>query len=152
MDVVKVPPVVAGLLRGFPDVNADEQAFPFLTVDERGFPHVALLSRSETDLAPDDEAVLAVVASRRTRANLERDGCAGLIAVSGTSAHYLKLRVVRTIAERDLLGCALEVDDHKEDSIGIPLVPMGFRATAKVEQMEGWSASADMLRRLAEAS
>jgi hypothetical protein len=145
---VTVPAAVAELLRGFPDVGSDEQAFPFLTVDDRGYPHVALLSRSEMDVSPVGDEVLAVIASPRTCANLRRDGRAGLIAVGGESAHYLKLHVVRTDEVDGLMGWALEVDEHKEDTLGIPLVPMGFPATAEVAQMEHWEASAEVLRQL----
>jgi hypothetical protein len=147
--VMTVPAVVAGLLRGFPDIGSDEQAFPFLTVDAQGFPHVALLSRSEMDVAPGDAELLAAIASTRTVANLRRDGRAGLIAIGGTSAHYLKLHVVRTVEIESLTGWALVVDEHKEDSLGIPLVPMGFHATAEVAEMEHWTSSAVVLRELA---
>ena len=84
---MSVPAGLARLLAGRPAIGAREQAFPFLTVDEGGFPHVALLSRAEVGVSPDGSEVLAVVAGRRTRANLERDRRAGLIAVGGTTAH-----------------------------------------------------------------
>jgi hypothetical protein len=152
MVVMTVPSAVVALLRGFPEVGSDEQAFPFLTVDDQGFPHVALLSRSEMDVDPSENEVLAAIASTRTRANLHRDGRAGLVAVGGTSAHYLKLHVVRSIEAEGMSGWALEVDDYKEDSLGIPLSPMGFPATSAVAQMERWSSSAAVLRRLGATS
>ncbi|HWG02334.1 MAG TPA: hypothetical protein VG164_10890 [Trebonia sp.] len=125
-----VPAGLARLLAGRPDVGAAEQAFPLLTVDDAGFPHVALLSKAEIDVTPDGSAVLAVIASRRTRANLGRDGRAGLIAIGGTVAHYAKLSVVRAIDTPAALGCVLRVAEHKADSLGIPLSPIGFVTTA----------------------
>jgi hypothetical protein len=147
--VVTVPDDLAALLEGAPEVDADEQAFPFLTVDEGGFPHVALLSRSELDVTPGRTEVLVAVGSPRTTANLRRDGRAGLIAVGGTVAHYAKLRVVRSIESRGLLGCALAVVEHKADSLGIPLEPIGFRTSAEIARLERWEASAQVLRALA---
>jgi hypothetical protein len=145
---VRVPEALGRLLDGRPAVGVTEQAFPFLTVDEAGFPHVALLSRAELGVSPGGE-VLAVVASTRTRSNLERGGMAGLIAVEGTTAHYAKLRVVRTIEAGPVLGCALAVAEHKADSLGIPLSPVSFTTTARIAQAEDWAASDRLLRALA---
>jgi hypothetical protein len=150
--VVRVPEALAGLLRGTPGIGAHERAFPFITVDERGYPHVALLSRSELDVPPDGAEVLAAIGSPRTRANLERDGRAGLVAIAGTVAHYVKLRVTRRLEADGLLGCALEVVEHKGDSLGIPLESIGFRTTAELSRSERWDLSARMLRRLADRS
>lgn len=143
-----VPGELARLLAGRPDVGAAEQAFPFLTVDEAGFPHVALLSRAEVDVTQGGSEILAVVASSRTRANLTRDGRAGLIAVGGSVAHYAKLRLVRTIDAPAALGCALEVTEYKADSLGIPLSPMGFVTTPEIARLEDWEASEQLLRAL----
>lgn len=147
-----VPEDLAALLRGAPGVDAHEQAFPFLTVDAAGFPHVALLSRSELDVTPDGAEVLAVVGSPRTRANLERDGRACVMAIAGTVAHYAKLRVTRRIERDGLLGCACEVVEHKGDSLGIPLEPIGFHTTAELSRSERWEVSAGVLRELAESA
>jgi len=134
-----VPAALAGLLDGRPTVGTREQAFMFLTVDQAGFPHVALLSRAE----------LAVVAGRRTRANLERDGRAGLVAVEGTTAHYAKLRVVRTIDAGESIGCAMTLAGYQADTLGIPLSPVSFVTTAGLARLEDWAASDRLLRRLA---
>ena len=144
-----VPAELLSLLSGRPDVGEREQAFPFLTVDENGFPHVALLSRAEIEVAGAAE-ILAVVASKRTCANLRRDGRAGLIAVNGTVASYAKLRVARMIEVGNLLGCGLVVTEYKSDSLGIPLQPISFVATADIAQMESWDASERLLRNLAD--
>jgi hypothetical protein len=134
---------VAGARRGGAGV-------PVLTVDEAGFPHAALLSRAELDVSPDRSAVLAVVASTRTRANLARDGRATLIAVGGTTAHYAKLRVTGSITGTGALGCRLAVAEHTADSLGIPLSPVGFTATAGIGQLERWPDSRSLLARLRE--
>lgn len=141
-----VPDELRRLLRGFPAVDADEQAFPFLTVDEGGFPHPALLSRAE--LEPGTDGILAVIASPNTQANLRRDGRATLIAVHGTTAHYAKLRMTRWLTMDELLGCEFDVVHHKRDSLGIPLAPIGFRTTAEIAEHEHWARTAALLRRL----
>jgi hypothetical protein len=146
---LRVPAELAGLLTGAPAVGQHEQAFPFLTVDEAGFPHVALLSRSELEVTPDRRAVLAAIYSSRTRANLVRDGRAGLIAIGGTVAHYAKLRVVRTVEGDGLLGAVLELTELKDDSYGIPLEPIGFVTTEQVAAVDRWEVSARLLRELA---
>jgi hypothetical protein len=148
---VIVPDDLGRLLTGFPDIDEDEQAFPFLTVDENGFPHGALLSRSEVDVSSDNSAVLIAVGSVRTRANLERDGRAAVIAVDGTIAHYAKLRVVRSLVHDGILGCALEIFEHKRDTLGVPLSPIMFRTTAEIATLERWTVTARVLRRLDEA-
>jgi len=144
-----VPAALAGLLDGRPTVGTREQAFMFLTVDQAGFPHVALLSRAELAVSPDGREVLAVVAGRRTRANLERDGRAGLVAVEGTTAHYAKLRVVRTIDAGESIGCAMTLAGYQADTLGIPLSPVSFVTTAGLARLEDWAASDRLLRRLA---
>jgi hypothetical protein len=146
---VTVPEELAQLLRGAPEIGVHEQAFPFLTVDGDGYPHVALLSRSELDVGPGQKEVLVAVGSPRTRANLRRDGRAGLVAVAGTVAHYAKLQITRSIEMEGLLGCALEVVEHKGDSLGIALEPIGFWTSAEVARLERWDASALVLRALA---
>ncbi len=144
-----VPRELASLLAGRPDAGAAEQAFPFLTVDEAGFPHVALLSRAELDVTADGGDVLAVIASRRTRANLTRNGRAGLIAIAGTTAHYAKLRVLHAIDTPAAIGCVLQVTEHKADSLGIPLSPISFVTTPKIARAEDWDASRRLLSKLA---
>ena len=98
-----VPAEIVALREGAPVVGAREQAFPFVTVDAD---------------------VRAAVRSRRTRENLERRGRAALIAVEGRTAHYVKLRLVRSTVVHDLLACVFEVAEHKPDSMGIALPPI----------------------------
>jgi hypothetical protein len=147
---MNVPNQIAELLRGWPQPGLHEQAFPLVTVDDGGYPHVALLSRSEMDVAPGEVAVLAVIGSSRTRANLARDGKAALIATGATSAYYLKLQLLRSIEDEGAMGCAFEAVEFKEDSLGIPLTPMGFQATDDIARMEMWERSGRILSRLAE--
>ena len=149
---MRVPDQLAELLAGSPGVGQHEQAFPFLTVDEHGFPHVALLSRSELDVSPDAGEVLAAIYSTHTRANLGRDGRAGLIAVGADTAYYAKLRLTRTMALEGLFGCALEPVEVKDDSYGIPLEPIGFVTTEQVAAMDRWEVSARLLRALAQGA
>lgn len=146
-----VPAEVAGLLRGRPQVGEAEQAFPFMTVDGSGFPHVALLSRAELDITADNSALLAAVYSRRTRRNVERDGRAGLIAVEGTTAHYLKLEAVNFSQDEGLAGMVFRVSDHTADSLGIALDPIRFTPTEEIARSERWDRSQELLNRLVEA-
>lgn len=146
---MSVPDDVGALLGGFPDSDSHEQAFPVLSVDELGFPHVALLSRAELGLSTTDQEILAVVGSARTKANISRDGRATLIAIGGTTAHYLKLRLARSMLCGSALGCAFHVVGHKRDTLGIPLTPIGFRTTEALARAEQWVESRKILETLA---
>lgn len=138
---------LADLLQGLPAIACDEQAIVFVTVDEHGYLNPALLSRAELDVSASG-ALLAVVASPRTKANLGRDGAATLVAVHGTVAHYAKLREIARIEEGALLGVACEVIEHKRDSLGIELTPITFRPSETIAQLEHWKTSTRLLRAL----
>ena len=146
-----VPVVIADLLRGGPQPDAQEQAFPFLTVDAEGYPHVALLSRAELDIDDAAGEVLAVVTSTGTRGNLARDGRAALIAIEGTTAHYVKLQLTRSFEEAGAAACGFEVTWHKADTLGIPLEPIRFPATDEVARIERWEVSERLLAELGAA-
>ena len=143
-----VPDEVAELLDGSVEVGAQEQAFPFITVDAHGYPHAALLSRVEMEVGPDRADIRAALRSARTRANLERQGRALLIAVGGQTAHYVKMRLERSEVTHDLLACVFEVVDHTADSLGISLTPIGYRADAGIARAERWDLTVDALRDL----
>lgn len=147
METVRVEADLAALLRGPAEVERDEQAFMFLTVDDSGYPNPALLSRAELDVNASG-AILAVVASARTKANLLRDGRATLVAVHGTVAHYAKLRLVSRIEEGTLLAALFDVVEHKRDSVGIELSPITFRTSVAIAELEHWDSSARLLRAL----
>ncbi len=133
---MNVPEVVVELLAGRPSIGTTEQAFPLVTVDSEGFPHVCLLSRMELDVVGDE--VRAVIASRRTGANLERSGHATLIAIAGTTAHYLKLRLERQARVEGVLAAALAVVDHVADSLGITLSPITYTVPEGLDAREDW--------------
>jgi hypothetical protein len=128
---------LARLLEPWPAADRDEQAFPFVTVDEAGYPHVMLLSTAE--LLPAGGELLVAIASVTARANLARTGTATLVAADGTAAHYAKLRVRATAEHSGFAVLTCEVVWHKRDSLGIPLHPMEFRATAEVADGERWT-------------
>lgn len=138
-----IPDQVVAALAGTPVPGVPEQALPLLTVDDAGFPHVCLLSRAEVEADADE--VRVAVASTRTRANLERDGRACLLVVETTNAHYLKLRVTRALVNEGRLGAALELVEHRPDSLGIPLDPIRFTPTEALAQLEHWDLSARTL-------
>jgi hypothetical protein len=133
---MNVPDVVIELLAGHPGIGTTEQAFPFVTVDPEGFPHVCLLSRMELDVIGDE--VRAVIASRRTGANLERSGQATLIAVAGMTAHYVKLRLARQARVEGVLAAALVAVDHVADSLGITLSPITYIVPEGLDEREDW--------------
>ena len=145
---MKVPDALVALLTGTAEIGAREQAFPFVTVDDEGFPHAALLSRTELEIGPADADVRAAVRSRRTRANLEARGRAALIAVQGDTAHYVKLRLRRSVAAGDLLACVFDVVEHKPDSLGVALAPILYDVTAEIARAERWDATVDALHLL----
>ena len=133
---MNVPKEVADLLRGRPQPGHHEQAFPIVRLDDGCYPTWRCWRVPERDVAPGDMAVLAVIGSQRTRANLARTTKATLIATGATSAYYLELRLVRSIEEEGAMGCFFEGVDFKEDSVGIPLNAMGFEATDDIARME----------------
>jgi hypothetical protein len=143
-----VPAELVAMLAGAPEVGAREQAFPFVTVDADGFPHPALLSKAELEVGPNAAGLRAALRSRRTRGNLERSGHAALIAVEGRTAHYVKLRLVRSQVMHDLLACVFEVAEHKPDSLGIPLTPVTYEVTADIARAERWDETRDALAAL----
>ena len=138
-----IPDDVVAALTGMPAPGVPEQALPLLTVDDRGFPHACLLSRAEVEA--DANEVRVAIASTRSRANLERDGRACLLVVEATTAHYLKLRVSRALVHEGRLGAALELIEHRPDSLGIPLDPIRFTPTDALAQLEHWDLSAGAL-------
>jgi hypothetical protein len=149
---ISVPEELALLLATWPRPDRDEQAFPFVTVDEAGFPHVMLLCTAELLATPARDALLVAVASVNARANLARTGTATLIAADGTAAHYTKLRVHDTEEHERFTLYSCHVAHHKRDSLGIPLLPMGFRATRAVAESERWTATRAALTRRDEAA
>ena len=58
--------------------------------------------------------------------------------MEGRTAHYVKLRVARSLAVHDLLACVFEVVEHKPDSLGIPLAPVTYEVTAEITRAERW--------------
>ncbi|MFE9328482.1 hypothetical protein ACIHDR_40935 [Nocardia sp. NPDC052278] len=146
--MMPLPDEIIALLRGFPDVGAREQAFPFLSVDANGFPHSALLSRSELEPGTDGTTLLSVMASNRTRVNLQRSRSAALIAVDGSVCHHIKLQLVASVDDGDLLGCVFAMVAHKRDDIGIPMKPLTFRASTELAAQEDWQRGAAMFARL----
>jgi len=140
-----IPGAVSTLLAGIPTPGVADLVLPLLTTDADGYPHVCLLSRAEVEA--DRHEVRVAVTSRRTRANLQRDGRACLVVAEAdaATAHYLKLQVARCIEVESRLALALVVVDHTPDSLGIPLEPMRFVPNKELMESEGWAANARAL-------
>ena len=100
------------------------------------------------EVGPGAADLRAALRSRRTRANLDRDGRAALIAVEGDTAHYITLRLVRSAPVHDLLACVFEVVAHKPDSLGIALTAVTYEVTADLTRAERWDLTREALRRL----
>jgi hypothetical protein len=146
-----LPAEVAQLLAGEPAEDAWEAAAQLLTTDADGYPRMCLLSRAE--LEADRDTVRCALRARRTIANLRRDGQGLLVVVGAQSAHYIRLRVRIIIEgsgdEGGGIGVAFGVEAAEEDTLGIPLRPLMFRATSFVREQERWAGIRLLLRRLA---
>ena len=68
--------------------------------------------------------------------------------MEGRTAHYVKLRLVRSRVVHDLLACVFEVVEHKPDSMGIALTPITYEVTAEIARAERWDLTRGALRRL----
>lgn len=145
-----LPDAIVTLLAQPVAVEQPAQAFAFLTVDHQGFPHVALLSAVEL-AAGTDGTLHAVLAGTTTRANVLRTRQASLIAVEGETIHTLKLEVRRATESEGVLGVVFVVCDHKADSLGIALSPIGFRPTLEVASLEQWDRAGRVLAGLGDA-
>ena len=141
-----LPPEVRALLAGQPDDSAWEPVAHLLTTDDDGFPRVCLLSRAE--LAAGADTVSCVVRARHTIANLRRTG-QGLLAVAGgEAAYYVRLRVLATLEEGHRLAATFAVVATEQDTLGVPLRPMTFRASAALRSYERWDENRALLERV----
>jgi hypothetical protein len=68
--------------------------------------------------------------------------------VEGRTAHYVKLRLVRSMVVHEQLACVFEVAEHKADSLGIPLAPVTYEVTAEITRAERWDLTREALQRL----
>jgi hypothetical protein len=155
-----LPPEVRALLAGQPDDSAWEPVAHLLTTDDDGFPRVCLLSRAELaadELAAGADTVSCVVRARHTIANLRRTG-QGLLAVAGgEAAYYVRLSVLATLAEAEAeaeaegrrLAATFAVVAVEQDTLGVPLRPMTFRASAALRSYERWDENRALLERVA---
>ena len=149
-----LPPEVRALLAGEPDDGAWEPVAHLLTVDDDGFPRVCLLSRAELaagELTAGGDTVSCVVRARHTIANLRRTG-QGLLVVAGSeAAYYVRLRMLATLAEAagGRLAAAFAVVAAEHDTLGVPLRPMTFRASAALRSYEQSDANRALLERVA---
>jgi len=135
---VNLPPAVVGVLAEPVVVGEPTQGFPFLTVDDAGAPHCALVSSTEVRVADDGTELHVVLGGRRSRTYLEARGRATLLVVEGTTLHTCKLSLVVGREHDGAFAAALRLDDHAADSLGIPLVPLGFTPPPDIASLERW--------------
>ncbi|HEY8544026.1 MAG TPA: hypothetical protein VIL36_03230 [Acidimicrobiales bacterium] len=147
---MSVPREVAAVLAQPVVPGEPAQAFPFLTVDDAGAPHCAVVSATEVRVVDDGAELHVALGGRRSRANLEARRRATLLVVEGTTLHTCKLSLLAGREHRGVFAAALRVDDHAGDSLGIPLVPLGFTPPADLPSIERWDvtvAALDALQR-----
>jgi hypothetical protein len=144
-----LPAEVSALLAGEPEDGAWEPVAHLLTVDDDGFARVCLLSRAE--LAAGEDTVSCVVRARHTIANLRRTRQGLLVVAGGEAAYYVRLRVLATLEEAagGRLAVALAVVAAEHDTLGVPLRPMTFRASAALRSDEQWDGNRALLGRVA---
>ena len=123
-------------------------------MDDDGFPRVCLLSRAELaagERAAGEDTVSCVVRARHTIANLRRTGQGLLVVAGGEAAYYVRLRVLATLAEAagGRLAAAFAVIAAEQDTLGVPLRPMAFRASAALRSYERWDENRALLERVA---
>jgi hypothetical protein len=92
-----------------------------------------------------------VVRARHTIANLHRTGQGLLVVAGGETAYYVRLRVLATLEEAPgrRLAAAFAVVAAEHDTLGVPLRPMTFRASAALRSHEQWDANRALLERVA---
>lgn len=146
---MNVPPEVAAVLAEPVVVGEPAQAFPFLTVDDAGVPHCAVVSSTEVRVADDGAELFVVLGGRRSRAHLEARGRATLLVVEGTTLHTCKLSLVAGHEHDGAFAAALHLDDHSADSLGIPLVPLGFTPPPDIASLERWDVTVAALAAIA---
>jgi hypothetical protein len=149
-----LPAEVRELLAGQPGEDTWEPVAQLLTTDADGYPRVCLLSRAELAAGEDPaggDAVGCVMRATHTLANLRRDARALLLVTGADAAHYVRLRAREILDAGDGSGraaVAFEVAGARADSLGIPLRPMTFRASARVRHLEQWDTNREFLARL----
>ncbi|MGE0304437.1 MAG: hypothetical protein AB7Q27_01605 [Acidimicrobiia bacterium] len=148
MDVVTLPGRVREMFDGSPLIGTVEQAFVFATVDSTGFPHFALLSRHDIVLGNDDAVLHVVLSVGTSSANLLRDERAAVLLVDGDQVHHLKLKLQRSLVDRDAVGAVLVLTDHRATSRGIRLSPLQFVPDETFKTRDGWDRTNDVMDRL----
>lgn len=144
---VDIPEGVLAALEGRPTVGSDEHVLQLLTVREDGVVHVTLLSRAEVDV--HHGRVLIALAGHSTPANLSRTGRATLVVVDGPRCTSLALMPVARAGHAGMTGFVTLPVEAREDSLGIPLRPIGFRIPDGLPGVERWEVSAELLEILA---
>lgn len=141
--------IAEGTLRVLRSEAADDgwaPVWPLLTCDGDGRPRVCMLSPGQVRATTSGDALLCVVRSRRTTANLQRTGAATMVVVDGCNACYLRLTVSRSTAQTDGgVVVAFDVEGEERDSVGVPLSPLEFWCSAELRGMERWDADRALL-------
>jgi hypothetical protein len=134
-----VPAEVIACFEGLPTVGEWDQAFVLLTVNEAGGVDTCLLSRTELRSFEGRGAdLIAVVASRRARANLADRPSATILVVADDALHTLTCRVDRREDKADCAAMLLTVVEHRCDSADVGLEPLRFRVDARLRVDERW--------------
>lgn len=140
---------MAAALEGRPSVGSDELVVQLMTVREDRAVHVTLLSRAEVEVVGTGHVLLAL-AGRTTPTNLLRERHGSLVVVEGTTCTTIGLTPVADLVHEGMTGVVAAVVEVREDSLGIPLRPLGFTVPADLPGVERWETSAQLLGRLAD--
>lgn len=145
-----LPDPLRDTFSGTSPIGELDQAFLLLTVAANGAVNTCLLSRTEVHAG--GAGFLAVVASRRARANLAERPVATLTAVCDNALHTFTLGVANRVDEPDASAFELRVVDHQVDGMDIELHPMLFRCDDTLPTTENWTRTAELMARLAPAT
>jgi hypothetical protein len=146
----ELPEDLAACFRGLPVVGQLDQAFLLLTVNERDGVDTCLLSRTELRTYESDGAdLMAVVASRRARANLSARPRATIVAVVGDAVHTIECRIVHRTDAPDTAALLLAAAEHRRDTVGVELRPLSFRVEERLRVEERWDRTEQVMRSLA---
>lgn len=127
--------VVADALATHGEVGALDRAFVLMTVDDEGFPFACLLSSRQ--LAVREQRLVALVQSKRTTANVQRDGRATLHVIHEGASVLARLQMtsLRALEAKALLYFdVMLIESERRTTI---LTPVMYQLDQAILDYEG---------------